>query len=40
MNKPIKGSLIESIDNIILKLKDSSPTDKLLGIQVDMHYEN
>jgi uncharacterized protein YydD (DUF2326 family) len=26
-------------DNIILQLKDSSPSDKLLGIQVDMHYE-
>ena len=26
-------------ENIILQLKDSSPTDKLLGIQVDMHYE-
>ena len=26
-------------ENIILTLKDSSPTDKLLGIQVDMHYE-
>ena len=25
--------------NIILQLKDNSPTDKLLGIQIDMHYE-
>lgn len=25
--------------NIILQLKDNSPADKLLGIQIDMHYE-
>jgi len=26
-------------DNIVLELKDDSPAGKLLGIQVDMHYE-
>jgi uncharacterized protein YydD (DUF2326 family) len=27
------------VDNIVLELKDSSPEDKLLGINVDMNYE-
>lgn len=26
-------------DNVVLELKDDSPSGKLLGIQVDMHYE-
>lgn len=30
-------SLIQ--DNIVLELKDDSPESKLLGIQVDMHYD-
>lgn len=27
------------LNNIVLELKDDSPAGKLLGIQVDMHYE-
>jgi hypothetical protein len=25
--------------NVVLELRDDSPAGKLLGIQVDMHYE-
>jgi len=28
------------VDNTVLELRDDSPTGKLLGIQVDMHYES
>jgi len=28
------------VDNTVLSLRDDSPSEKLLGIQVDMHYES